>query len=51
MVFGRIGQSWKGCFAGGRYLVLAVIQGVPNENSTAIFRTTRFLLKELRLGL
>jgi acyl-CoA reductase-like NAD-dependent aldehyde dehydrogenase len=30
-VFGGIGQSWKGCFVGGLYLVLAVTQGAPNE--------------------
>ena len=30
-VFGGVGQSWKGCFVGGRYLVLAVTQGAPGE--------------------
>ncbi len=30
-VFGGIGQSWKGCFAGGRYLVLAVTSGPAGE--------------------
>jgi len=30
-VFGGIGQSWKGCFVGGRYLVLAVTAGEPGE--------------------
>ena len=30
-VFGGIGQSWKGCFVGGRYLVLAVTSGAANE--------------------
>ncbi len=30
-VFGGIGQSWKGCFVGGRYLVLAVTSGSPGE--------------------
>jgi len=30
-VFGGIGQSWKGCFVGGRYLVLAVTSGPANE--------------------
>jgi acyl-CoA reductase-like NAD-dependent aldehyde dehydrogenase len=29
--FGGIGQSWKGCFVGGRYLVQAVTQGQPGE--------------------
>jgi len=30
-VFGGIGQSWKGCFVGGRCLVLAVTQGDAGE--------------------
>ncbi len=30
-VFGGIGQSWKGCYVGGRYLVQAVTQGPPDE--------------------
>jgi acyl-CoA reductase-like NAD-dependent aldehyde dehydrogenase len=30
-VFGGIGQSWKGCFVGGRYLVLAVTRGSASE--------------------
>jgi len=30
-VFGGVGQSWKGCFVGGKYLVLAVTQGEPDE--------------------
>ncbi|MCS6807834.1 MAG: aldehyde dehydrogenase family protein [Bacteroidota bacterium] len=30
-VFGGIGQSWKGCFVGGKYLVEAVTIGMPNE--------------------
>jgi acyl-CoA reductase-like NAD-dependent aldehyde dehydrogenase len=30
-VFGGIGQSWKGCFVGGRYLVLAVTNGGAGE--------------------
>jgi acyl-CoA reductase-like NAD-dependent aldehyde dehydrogenase len=30
-VFGGVGQSWKGCFVGGRYLVLAVTTGEPGE--------------------
>lgn len=29
--FGGIGQSWKGCFVGGKYLVQAVTQGAPDE--------------------
>ena len=30
-VFGGIGQSWRGCFVGGSYLVQAVTQGAPSE--------------------
>jgi acyl-CoA reductase-like NAD-dependent aldehyde dehydrogenase len=30
-VFGGIGQSWKGCFVGGKYLVEAVTEGMPGE--------------------
>ena len=30
-VFGGIGQSWLGCFVGGRYLVEAVTSGAPGE--------------------
>jgi acyl-CoA reductase-like NAD-dependent aldehyde dehydrogenase len=30
-VFGGIGQSWRGCFVGGKYLVQAVTSGEPNE--------------------
>jgi acyl-CoA reductase-like NAD-dependent aldehyde dehydrogenase len=30
-VFGGIGQSWKGCFVGGKYLVHAVTKGPPGE--------------------
>ena len=30
-VFGGIGQSWRGCFVGGRYLVQAVTAGAPGE--------------------
>jgi acyl-CoA reductase-like NAD-dependent aldehyde dehydrogenase len=30
-VFGGIGQSWLGCFVGGRYLVEAVTNGPPGE--------------------
>ncbi|GEO03113.1 aldehyde dehydrogenase [Adhaeribacter aerolatus] len=29
--FGGLGQSWKGCFVGGKYLVYAVTQGPANE--------------------
>lgn len=30
-VFGGIGQSWKGCFVGGKYLLQAVTRGEPGE--------------------
>ena len=30
-VFGGMGQSWKGCFVGGKYLIHAVTQGEPGE--------------------
>ncbi len=30
-VFGGLGQSWRGCFVGGAYLVQAVTQGPPGE--------------------
>lgn len=30
-VFGGIGQSWKGCFVGGSYLVQSVTQGHNND--------------------
>jgi acyl-CoA reductase-like NAD-dependent aldehyde dehydrogenase len=29
--FGGLGQSWKGCFVGGKYLVEAVTNGAPGE--------------------
>jgi acyl-CoA reductase-like NAD-dependent aldehyde dehydrogenase len=29
--FGGLGQSWKGCFVGGKYLVQAVTSGPPGE--------------------
>jgi acyl-CoA reductase-like NAD-dependent aldehyde dehydrogenase len=29
--FGGLGESWKGCFAGGEYLVQAVTAGPPDE--------------------
>ena len=29
--FGGIGESWKGCFVGGKYLVEAVTKGDPGE--------------------
>lgn len=30
-VFGGIGQSWKGCFVGGRYFVLGVTSDPAGE--------------------
>jgi acyl-CoA reductase-like NAD-dependent aldehyde dehydrogenase len=30
-IFGGTGQSWKGCFVGGKYLVEAVTLGMPGE--------------------
>jgi acyl-CoA reductase-like NAD-dependent aldehyde dehydrogenase len=30
-VFGGIGASWKGCFVGGKYLVMSVTRGAPGE--------------------
>ncbi|GAC1445788.1 MAG: aldehyde dehydrogenase family protein [Chloroflexota bacterium] len=30
--FGGIGESWKGCFVGGRYLVQGVTSGPPEES-------------------
>jgi len=42
-VFGGIGQSWKGYFVGGRYLVLAVTQGALNERLYGNFPEYTFL--------
>ena len=36
--FGGLGQSWKGCFVGGKYLVYAVTQGPANEKLPGNFR-------------
>jgi acyl-CoA reductase-like NAD-dependent aldehyde dehydrogenase len=36
--FGGLGQSWKGCFVGGKYLVYAVTQGPPNEKLPGNFQ-------------
>ncbi|MFY7998759.1 MAG: aldehyde dehydrogenase family protein [Candidatus Kapaibacteriota bacterium] len=30
-IFGGVGQSWKGCFVGGKYLVESVTVGMPGE--------------------
>ena len=45
-VFGGIGQSWKGCFVGGKYLVLAVTQGGPDEKLYGNFPTYSRLPEE-----
>ena len=46
-VFGGIGQSWKGCFAGGRYLVHSVTQGAPGEQLYGNFPDCTILPEEL----
>jgi len=48
-VFGGIGQSWKGCFVGGKYLVLAVTQGGPDEKLYGNFPTYSRLPDETQL--
>jgi len=45
-VFGGIGQSWKGCFVGGKYLVLAVTQGGAEEKLYGNFPTYSRLPEE-----
>ncbi|MGL4550077.1 MAG: aldehyde dehydrogenase family protein [Gemmataceae bacterium] len=35
--FGGIGQSWKGCFVGGKYLIEAVTHGPPGERACGNF--------------
>jgi len=45
-VFGGIGQSWKGCFVGGKYLVLAVTDGGANEKLYGNFPTYARLPEE-----
>ncbi|MBA3943910.1 MAG: aldehyde dehydrogenase family protein [Herpetosiphonaceae bacterium] len=42
-VFGGMGQSWKGCFVGGQYLVQAVTQGPPDEHLYGNFPDYRLL--------
>ena len=42
-VFGGIGQSWKGCFVGGRYLVDAVTQGDSDKKLFGNFAETKRL--------
>ena len=46
-VFGGIGQSWKGCFVGGKYLVQAVTTGPPGEQPSGNFPDYT-LMPELR---
>jgi len=46
-VFGGVGQSWKGCFAGGRYLVLSVTKGDPGEKLYGNFPDYTLLPEEL----
>ena len=45
--FGGIGQSWKGCFVGGRYLVLSVTQGEPGEKIYGNFPDYTLLPEEV----
>lgn len=45
-VFGGIGQSWKGCFVGGKYLVLAVTEGGAEEKLYGNFPTYARLPEE-----
>jgi acyl-CoA reductase-like NAD-dependent aldehyde dehydrogenase len=35
--FGGLGESWKGCFVGGEYLVRAVTEGPPEERLVGNF--------------
>jgi acyl-CoA reductase-like NAD-dependent aldehyde dehydrogenase len=46
-VFGGIGQSWKGCFVGGKYLVQAVTQGEPGEKLFGNFPDFTLLPEEV----
>lgn len=48
-VFGGVGQSWKGCFVGGRYLVLAVTSGEPGEKLYGNFPDHSRLPEELTM--
>ena len=48
-VFGGMGQSWRGCFVGGRYLVDAVTAGEPGERLYGNFADYT-LLPERRWG-
>jgi acyl-CoA reductase-like NAD-dependent aldehyde dehydrogenase len=42
-VFGGFGQSWKGCFVGGKYLVEAVTKGESGEKLCGNFADYRLL--------
>ncbi|HUL16143.1 MAG TPA: aldehyde dehydrogenase family protein [Terriglobales bacterium] len=46
-VFGGIGQSWKGCFVGGRLLVSAVTQGEAGEKLYGNFPDYTLLPEEV----
>src|SRR5271166_5473518 len=45
-VFGGIGQSWKGCFVGGKYLVQSVTQGAAGEKLHGHFPDSTLLTEE-----
>ena len=46
-VFGGVGQSWKGCFVGGRCLVHSVTQGAANEKLYGNFPDYSLMPEEL----
>ena len=46
-VFGGTGQSWKGCFVGGRYLPLAVTRGAQDEKLYGNFPDYTLLPEEV----
>lgn len=46
-IFGGLGQSWKGCFVGGKYLVHAVTSGPSGEKLCGNF-PDHLLMPELR---
>jgi hypothetical protein len=48
-VFGGVGQSWKGCFVGGRYLVLAVTTGEAGEKLYGNFPDYTRMPEELKM--
>jgi acyl-CoA reductase-like NAD-dependent aldehyde dehydrogenase len=47
-VFGGIGQSWKGCFVGGQYLVLSITQGEAGEKLYGNFPDYSLLPEEAK---